>query len=240
VQPSTREIKPKNLDEGKVSWFKWDAINGTLQNCGLRHHAKCKCRLEHDPTCECCVKHDPECEPPSKEPIERRCTTTVLYCEKDGFSCIPYHPFRSEREDYAYWWSLGFNTENRDVFTIERDDKSFDKKKIPGNASGWFKLFRDTDHDNSPVVVNQDTPLLTGATSLIWALAAFQFNIGNLAEWLPHALKRGKLHVLCRDQECPPGSMGPHLHKDVYRLTLLSVSRNVTTCLSRGALGAKG
>ena len=192
VEPETKEVIPINLVEGMVLWFEWDYTNGTLQYREGDRNSKCK-------------------TPFDEGGFERRCTTTLLYCEGDGFSSIPYHPFR-DPDAWAHWWGLGFQTGGRDTFTIEPDNVTFDRKKIAGNASGWFKLFRGTQHDNSAVVVNRDKPLLTGATSLIWALAAFQFNAGALLKMLPCALKRdGNLHILCGD---PPGSMGSNQYEN--------------------------
>ncbi|RPB22180.1 hypothetical protein L211DRAFT_352634 [Terfezia boudieri ATCC MYA-4762] len=186
VQPSTAEIKRKNLHEGKVLWFEWDITNQTLECLsGGDRDSKCKDLFPA---------------------FERQCTTTLLYCERDGFSSIPYNPFRDD-EAWAHWWSLGFNTGDGNIFTIGRDDETFQRRQIPGNGSGWFRLFRNTQHDNG-AVSDKGTPLLTGATSLIWALAAFQFNIGTLSNSLPGALRRdGNLHVLCDEQEGPPGRM---------------------------------
>ncbi|KAF8424748.1 hypothetical protein EV426DRAFT_90536 [Tirmania nivea] len=181
VQPTTNEINPRNLNEGIVLWFKWDTTNRALEYLSESDRGS-------------------NCNFPFTKDFERRCTTTLLYCEKDGFSSIPYHPFR-DNEEWLHWWSLGFNREDRGIFKLERDDETFGKKQIPGNGSGWFHLFRNTQHHTSPSVINNDRPLLTGAVSLIWALAAFQFNAGTLSSCLPGALScDGNLHVLCKEQ----------------------------------------
>lgn len=216
VQPRTEEINSTNLHKGRIWWFEWDTNNRTLQSLDAGDRDDC---------------------PFPK--FVRECTTTLLYCEKDGFSSIPYNPIR-DKDAWPHWWSLGFNREDRKMFRVERDDTTFETKKIPGNGSGWFHLFRDTQHDDQRGGVNSDTPLLTGDPSLVWALAAFQFNAGTLSSGLPDALRRdGHLHVHRDGQDNQPGSMGSHLHQDVYRLTLLRVYREVSTCVSCGDLGTK-
>jgi len=217
VQPRTAEIEPKNLDKGMVLWFKWDTNNRTLV------HLKGTDR-------------DSDSKFPFSGGCDRRCTTTLLYCQNDGFASIPYNPFR-DPQGWAHWWDLGFKRD-RNIFTIERDDAGGHLKRIAGNRSGWFNLFRGTQHDSSPGVVSNDTPLLTGEASLIWALAAFRFDAGTLAERLPTALgEDGQIHMV---SDCPSGSMESHVHADVYRLTLLRVSRDVSTRSSRGDMGTKG
>jgi len=178
VEPETKEVRPENFVSGKTWWFDWDANNHRLQfNAG-----------------------DSELPPGPAS-----CTTTLLYCKKDGFSSIPYNPLHHSGDHWSHWWSLGF-TEGSGCYTIARDDKpDFNRKLIEGNGSRWFRLFRGTTHE---MVVNEarhhearhheacHPPLLTGVPSLIWALAAFPFDIATLEDQLPDILRGRETLVL--------------------------------------------
>ena len=164
VQPVTTEVLPESFVSGKTWWFDWDANNHRLQfNAG---HSELP-------------------------PYPASCTTTLLYCQDDGFSSIPYNPLRPSGEDWSHWWSLGFTKGSGCTYTIARDDKpDFNRKLIEGNGSRWFRLFRGTKHDSRVINEARHPPLLTGVPSLIWALAAFPFDIATLENQLPDVLQR--------------------------------------------------
>lgn len=168
VQPVTKEILPENFVSGKTWWFDWDANNH---------------RLHFNPG---------HSELP---PYPASCTTTLLYCKDDGFSSIPYNPLRLSEENWSHWWSLGFTRGSGCTYTIARDDgPDFNRKSIEVNDSRWFDLFRGTKHERNVQETRhhepRHPPLLTGVPSLIWALAAFPFDIATLENQLPDVLQR--------------------------------------------------
>jgi len=172
VQPVTKEIRPDNFDSGKTWWFDWDANNHRLQF-----------KPEHS----------------EHPPYPASCTTTLLYCTDDGFSSIPYNPLCPSNGDWLHWWSLGFtkgqNGGGYGCYTIARDDEpNYDRKLIEGNGSRWFRLFRGTQHERDVHEARHheacQPPFLTGVPSLIWALAAFPFDIATLETKLPEIYQR--------------------------------------------------
>lgn len=209
--------------EGKVWWFEWDTRSNTLS-----------LRAEGDPKTQ-------DSKSPELKAFEVKCTTTLLYCDDDGFSLISYNPFRRTEEHWAHWWSLGFSI-NDGVYTIQRDDTDFKGKRISENDSRWFHIFRDTEHHETDHHQSTSTyrPLLTGAASLVWALAAFHYNTVSLAKGLPAALQQergaGTLKVPKGEHM---GSMDSHSRADVYRLTLLRSSRVVTKSFNGRNMGRK-
>lgn len=185
VQPETKEICSDNFDTGKIWWFDWDANNH---------------RLQFNP------------ENSALPPYPPSCTTTLLYCTDDGFSSIPYNPISPGTGDWSHWWSLGF-TRGNGYATIARDDEpNFDRKLIERNDSRWFRLFRGTRHEGAVHEARHhevcQPPLLTGVPSLIWALAAFPFDIATLETKLPEILRdNGVLDLPELDNGEQPGSM---------------------------------
>ncbi|KAF8469456.1 hypothetical protein BDZ91DRAFT_52614 [Kalaharituber pfeilii] len=171
ASPDTLEVRRAHFNEGDSWWFQYDMDSGSLAQVSPNDM-------------------DPETGGPKGYTTDS--VTTLLYCEKDGYSAIEYHPFRREDENWHHWWSLGFRLNEEDgnrSYTIARHHEPDQRRSITGHSARWFNLFRNTLHHHNAQESRSALPL-KGAVSLLWALASFQFSANDLLTRLPATVTR--------------------------------------------------
>ena len=175
-----------------------------------------------------------------------RCTSTLAFCHGEGFGAIEYNPIRNTDQDWHHWWSLGFAriaTNNGGAqYKIARNHAADQSQSVGANGSHWFHLFQNTNHHLTEGPGAPGIPMLTGAPSLIWGLAAFSFSEEEIPEGLQGVTRPdqpGRLYIPTSIEE-PAGSMAFRSREGVYALTLLRPHRKFTTRFVVRNLGTQG